>query len=153
MASFGGRVVRRLAIACDHAGHELKAALIARLTNNPDWHPIDLGLPAGDEQDDYPDAARLVAEALLAGRADRGLLICGSGIGVAIAAGKFREIGAALVADPQAAREGVRSEGLNVLCLGARSIETPRAFVVLDAFLEAEPMRLTRRRHGRALDL
>ena len=145
--------MRRLAIASDHAGHALKAELIDSLKTNLDWCPIDLGLPAGDEQDDYPDAARLVAEALLDGRADRGLLICGSGIGVAIAASKFREIGAALVDDPQAAREGVRSEGLDVLCLGARSIETPRALAVLDAFLEAEPVRLTQRRRGRALAL
>ena len=78
--------MRRLAIASDHAGHDLKAELIDSLKINLAWCPIDRGLPAGDEQDDYPDAARLVAEALLDGRADRGLLICGSGIGVAIAA-------------------------------------------------------------------
>lgn len=132
---------RRLAIASDHAGAPLKAELLDAFSIiAPDWEPLDLGLPAGNPTDDYPDAARLVAEAMRAGTADRGLLICGSGIGVAIAAGKYPHLGAARVHDAESAAGGVMSEGLNVLCLGGRQIGWREATVVLAAFLSADPI-------------
>ena len=133
---------RRLAIASDHAGAALKAELIAhRSLFAPDWELLDLGLPPGNPTDDYPDAARLVAETMRQGIAERGLLICGSGIGVAIAAGKYPHLGAARIHDPVSAAHGVLREGLNVLCLGGRVIDSVAAITVLAAFLHADPLR------------
>jgi ribose 5-phosphate isomerase B len=134
-------LTRRLAIASDHAGAALKEQLLARATLiAPDWELLDLGLLAGDPTDDYPDAARLVAAAMRRGAAERGLLICGSGIGVAIAAGKYPHLGAACVHDPESAAHGVLREGLNVLCLGGRVLPLDRAIATLHAFLHTEPL-------------
>lgn len=131
---------RRLAIASDHAGGALKAELIAhRSLFAPDWELLDLGLPPGNPTDDYPDAARLVAAAMRRGEVERGLLICGSGIGVAIAAGKYPHLGAACVHDPESAAFGVLYEGLNVLCLGGQVLPLDRAIATLRAFLHTEP--------------
>lgn len=131
---------RRLAIASDHAGAPLKAELLEFFAIiAPDWEPLDLGLPAGDPTDDYPDAARLVADAMAHGDAERGLLLCGSGIGVAIAAGKYPHLGAATVHDAGSAAAGVMHEGLNVLCLGGRVIGWRQATTVLAAFLSTDP--------------
>jgi ribose 5-phosphate isomerase B len=132
---------RRLAIASDHAGAPLKTELLEHFALiAPHWEPLDLGLPEGDPTDDYPDAARLVAEAMRQGAAERGLLLCGSGIGVAIAAGKYPHVGAARVHDAESAAAGVMSEGLNVLCLGGRQIGWQQATTVLAAFLSADPL-------------
>lgn len=132
---------RRLAIASDHAGLALKEALLEQFhIIAPLWEPIDLGLPPGDPTDDYPDAARLVGEMVDQGGAERGLLLCGSGIGVAIAANKYRRIGAARVHDPESAAHGVLLEGLNVLCLGGRVLRPAEAMTILAAFLAADPL-------------
>ena len=84
---------RKLAIAADHAGAALKAVLLSELQKiAPDWEGIDLGGDGSDLTDDYPDASRAVAELMQRGGAERGLLICGSGIGVTIAANTFKGI-------------------------------------------------------------
>lgn len=131
--------MRILAVATDHAGALLKDELLP-LVNAllPTWSALDL-TPETVPGDDYPDAARLVSEAVRDGRAERGLLLCGSGIGVAIAASKFEGIGAACVHDAASAAEGVIREGLNVLCLGGRVLTLEQAAPVLAAFLAAEP--------------
>lgn len=131
---------RRLAVAADHAGAPLKAQLLARLEAiAPDWHAIDLGGDGSDPTDDYPDSARAVAEAMLRGEAERGLVICGSGIGVTIAANKFHGIRASIAHDPTSAEQGVVHDAMNVLSLGSKLIDAEAAGRVLAAFLAATP--------------
>lgn len=132
--------VRKLAIAADHAGASLKAALLNELqTIAPDWEGIDLGGDGSDLTDDYPDASRAVAELMQRGGAERGLLICGSGIGVTIAANKFHGIRASIAHDPASAEQGVVHDAMNVLSLGAKVIGAEAAATVLAAFLAAAP--------------
>ena len=125
----------KLALASDHAGFALKSELATRLRTGPQ-EVVDLG--AFDERpSDYPDCARLIAEALASQRADRGILICGSGVGAAIAANKFTGIRAGLCHDNYSAHQGVEHDAMNVLCLGSRVIGTALAFELVDTFLAA----------------
>ena len=131
---------RKLAIAADHAGAALKAALLNELQKiAPEWEGIDLGGDGSDLTDDYPDASRAVAELMQRGGAERGLLICGSGIGVTIAANKFHGIRASIAHDPASAEQGVVHDAMNVLSLGAKVIDASAAATVLAAFLSATP--------------
>ena len=131
---------RKLAIAADHAGAALKAALLNELQKiAPEWEGIDLGSDGSDLTDDYPDASRAVAELMQRGGAERGLLICGSGIGVTIAANKFHGIRASIAHDPASAEQGVVHDAMNVLSLGAKVIDASAAATVLAAFLSATP--------------
>ena len=133
-------MTRRLAIAADHAGAALKAAIVARVAEiAPDWSIADLGGDGSDLTDDYPDSSRAVAERMIAGEADRGLLICGSGIGVTIAANKFNGIRASIAHDPASAQQGVVHDDMNVLAFGANLISIDAALETLTAFLQAEP--------------
>ena len=131
---------RKLAIAADHAGAALKAALLNELQKiAPEWEGIDLGGDGSDLTDDYPDASRAVAELMQRGGAERGLLICGSGIGVTIAANKFHGIRASIAHDPASAEQGVVHDAMNVLSLGAKVIDSATAAAVLAAFLATTP--------------
>ena len=131
---------RKLAIAADHAGAALKSALLHQLQKiAPEWEGIDLGGDGSDLTDDYPDASRTVAELMQRGGAERGLLICGSGIGVTIAANKFNGIRASIAHDPASAEQGVVHDAMNVLSLGAKVIDAATAATVLAAFLAATP--------------
>jgi ribose 5-phosphate isomerase B len=142
-------VSRRLAIGADHAGSVLRDELVRRLHRvAPDWEPLDLG--GGASGDDYPDPALAVARAVAAGEAERGLLVCGSGIGMAIAANKVTGIRAAAVSDLESARLGVVDDGMNVLALGGRLIDPEHALALLGAFLAAEPSDEERHRRRRA---
>ena len=109
-----------LAVACDHGGFPLKARVIEELRKM--GHPVaDLGTDS-TQAVDYPDYARAVAQAVLEGRAERAVLICGSGAGASVAANKFRGIRAATCHDSFSARQCVEDDDVNVLCLGARVI-------------------------------
>jgi ribose 5-phosphate isomerase B len=109
-----------LAVACDHGGFPLKGRVIGELRK--EGHQVaDLGTNS-TEPVDYPDYARAVAEAILQGRAERAVLICGSGAGACVAANKFRGIRAATCHDSFSARQCVEDDNVNVLCLGARVI-------------------------------
>ena len=131
---------RKLAIAADHAGAALKATLLNELKKiAPEWEGVDLGGDGSDLTDDYPDASRAVAELMQRGGAERGLLICGSGIGVTIAANKFHGIRASIAHDPASAEQGVVHDAMNVLSLGAKVIDATAATKVLAAFLAATP--------------
>jgi len=131
---------RKLAIAADHAGAALKAALLNQLQKiAPEWEGVDLGGDGSDLTDDYPDASRAVAELMQRGGAERGLLICGSGIGVTIAANKFHGIRASIAHDPASAEQGVVHDAMNVLSLGGKVIDAAAAATVLAAFLSATP--------------
>jgi ribose 5-phosphate isomerase B len=109
-----------------------------------------------DPQDDYPDAAAAVARAVAAGRAERGVIVCGSGVGASVAANKIRGVRAGLCHDTYSAHQGVEHDDLNVLCLGARVIGDATAAEVLRAFLGArfsgEERHLRRLRKTMALE-
>ena len=125
----------RIAVGADHAGFELKARIIERL--DQDAHQVlDLGTHS-TEPVDYPDYARAVAEAVLRGEADRGVLVCGSGVGACVAANKLPGIRAGLCHDTYSARQGVEHDDMNVLCLGARVIGPELALELVRTFLAA----------------
>ena len=141
----------RVAFASDHAGAELKDELLRRLrAADPDREWIDLGGDGSDPTDDYPDFAQRLGNAIVAGEADRGILICGSGVGASVAANKIRGIRAAVCHDTYSAHQGVEHDDMNVLTLGARVIGPEPAFEAALAFIGAtfsgEP------RHRRRLD-
>jgi len=138
----------RLALSSDHAGFELKRDLAA-LLGQKGYTVLDLGTHSLAPVD-YPDAAESVAAALRNGEADRGIIVCGSGAGVSIAANKFPGIRAAVCHDTYTAHQAVEHDDMNVLCLGARVVGASLAHDIVTAFLGAtfsgEP------RHQRRLD-
>jgi RpiB/LacA/LacB family sugar-phosphate isomerase len=125
-----------LAIASDHAGYEMKERLREWLRE--EGHDVeDLGAHSA-EPSDYPDFAEAVARAVLDGRVERGILLCGSGVGASIAANRFPGIRAALAHDAFSARQCVYDDDANVLCLGPRVIGEELAKVLIRIFLETE---------------
>jgi ribose 5-phosphate isomerase B len=125
----------RIAIGCDHRGFPYKAPVSAALS--ADGHAtIDFGTDSTDAAD-YPDFAKAVGTAVRDGRADVGVLICGSGAGVSIAANKITGIRAAVVHDTYTAHQAVEHDDMNVLCLGARVIGPALALEIATAFLAA----------------
>jgi ribose 5-phosphate isomerase B len=131
-----GRLPVRLAIASDHAGFALKTDLIPYLRSGG-HEVIDLGVASDTTRSDYPDVAQTLADALRDGRAERGILICGSGVGASIAANKVPGIYAAMCHDTYSAAQGVEHDNMNVLCLGGRIIGAALAEKLVDAFTGA----------------
>jgi len=123
-----------IAIACDHGGVELKALLKADLESQ-DYEVLDLGTDT-DTSVDYPDFAYALTSAITSGKASRGILICGTGIGISIAANRHPDIRAAVVHDGLSARLSREHNNANVLCLGARLIGPEVARDCLDIFLK-----------------
>jgi ribose 5-phosphate isomerase B len=124
-----------LAVASDHGGYPLKARVIEELRKA--GHEVsDLGTNSADPVD-YPDYARAVAEAVLSGRAERAVLLCGSGAGACVAANKFRGIRAATCHDSFSARQCVEDDDVNVLCLGARVIGPELAVELVRDYVNA----------------
>jgi ribose 5-phosphate isomerase B len=126
----------KLVIASDHAGFSLKEEVRAYLAR-AGHQVLDLGAFTCNPEDDYPDFAERVGEAIRAGEAQRGVLICGSGVGVSIAANKIPGVRAAMCHDTYSAHQGVEHDDMNVLVLGARIIGTSLAYELVDAFLGA----------------
>jgi ribose 5-phosphate isomerase B len=126
----------KLVIAADHAGFLLKGEVRGYLEKLV-HEVIDLGA-FNAEPSDYPDFAEAVGRALQAGRAERGILICGSGVGVCVAANKMRGIRACMCHDHYSAHQGVEHDNMNVLVLGARIIGEEMAFDLVEAFLAAK---------------
>ena len=124
-----------VAIGADHGGFDLKNQLVARLADK--YTVIDLGAKTLEPDDDYPDFAYAVARALATGKAERGILVCGSGVGAAIAANKVPGIRACLCHDTYSAHQGVEHDDMNVLCMGARVIGIELASELAVAFLNA----------------
>ena len=122
----------RIAIGCDHAGFPLKATAVSEL-KRLGHEVIDYGTDS-EEAVDYPDYAQAVAEAVMRGDADRGLIICGSGVGASVAANKVPGVRAAMCHDTFSARQGVEDDDMNVLCLGARIIGPALATEVIRAW-------------------
>jgi ribose 5-phosphate isomerase B len=128
----------RIAFSADHAGAALKDELIRRLrAAGVDHELIDLGGDGSDPADDYPDFARKLGHAIVRDEADRGILICGSGVGASVAANKIRGIRAAVCHDTYSAHQGVEHDDMNVLTLGARVIGPELAYECSLAFLAA----------------
>ncbi len=126
----------RVAIGADHQGYLLRREIISILRE--DGHEVvDMGQD-DDTRSDYPDYARAVCEAILAGEAERGVLICGSGAGVSIAANKFRGIRATMAHDCYTAHQGVEHDDVNVICLGANVVGRWLALDIVQAFLAAQ---------------
>jgi ribose 5-phosphate isomerase B len=125
----------RLAIGGDHAGFPLKKELLewlgAEVTEVIDCGAFD------NASSDYPDFAVAVGQAINSGRADRGLLVCGSGVGVSVAANKIVGIRASLCHDTYSARQGVEHDDMNVMCIGARVIGAELAMEVIRSYLRA----------------
>ena len=137
----------KVAIAADHGGYSLKGRLMQVLDAGHEL--LDLGTHS-EEPVDYPDYARALGRAILDGKAERGVLICGSGAGAAIAANKMRGIRAALAHDTYTAHQMVEHDDVNVCCLGARVIGAELAAEIAAVFLAA---RFTgEERHVRRLD-
>jgi ribose 5-phosphate isomerase B len=125
----------KIAVAGDHAGFQLKQLLIAELTR--DGHEIiDLGAH-DDKPSDYPDFARAIGQTLNAGIAERGILVCGSGVGASIAANKIKGIRAGIAHDTYSGHQGVEHDDMNVLCLGARVIGSAPALEIARVFAKA----------------
>ena len=128
----------RIAFSADHAGAALKDDLLRRLAATDLPHAwIDLGGDGSDPLDDYPDFAQRLGQAIVAGAADRGILICGSGVGASVAANKMRGIRAAVCHDTYSAHQGVEHDDMNVLTLGSRVIGPEPAYECAVAFLGA----------------
>jgi ribose 5-phosphate isomerase B len=125
----------RVAIGADHGGFELKQELIRRLGQNVEI--VDKGAYAYDAHDDYPDTVILVGRAVAGGEVDRGVLICGSGVGACVAANKIAGVRASVCHDTYSAHQGVEHDDLNVLCLGARVVGVEVATELAVAFLMA----------------
>lgn len=126
----------RIGIACDHGGFPLKNQLVEAIRHRGDT-VVDFGATAFDASDDYPDFVIPLAEAVAHGNLDRGVAVCGSGVGASIAANKVRGVRAALIFDAFSAKQGVEDDDLNVLCLGARVLGPGYATELLHLFLDA----------------
>ena len=141
----------RIAFAADHGGAALKDELLVRLrTEAGAAELIDLGGDGSDPTDDYPDFAVRIGRAIQAGTADRGVLVCGSGVGASVAACKMTGIRASVCHDTYSAHQGVEHDDMNVLCLGGRIVGIELALEIVRAYLGAtftnEP------RHRRRVD-
>ncbi|WP_394847705.1 ribose 5-phosphate isomerase B [Pendulispora brunnea] len=127
----------KIAIAGDHAGFELKEALAKVLTDA--GHEVkNLGTNDGSKPSDYPDFAVAMGEALSRGDVERGVLVCGSGVGISVAVNKFPGVRAGLCHDTYSAHQGVEHDDMNVLCIGARIIGTALATELVLAFVAAK---------------
>jgi ribose 5-phosphate isomerase B len=126
----------KVAVACDHGGFPLKAAVLEAVAASG-HSALDLGTNDMTAVD-YPDFTERLAQAVVGGQAERGILICGSGVGICIAANKFAGIYAAICHDCYSAHQGVEHDGMNVLCLGGRIIGTELAAELVKSFLGAQ---------------
>jgi ribose 5-phosphate isomerase B len=139
----------KITIGADHAGYEMKRQLVQFVERL--GHTVhDVGTFEPDKPDDYPDYAILVAEDIRSGQAERGILVCGSGVGVSVAANKFKGIRAGLCHDHYSAHQGVEHDDMNVLVLGSRIIGPMLAQDAVEAFLKASFS--GEERHVRRLD-
>ena len=126
----------RVAVGADHAGFNLRETVISTI-EAAGHQVIDLGAHCYDAEDDYPDRTAPVAEAVMSGDADRGIIVCGSGIGAAVTANKFRGVRASICHDTYSAAQGVEHDDMNVLCIGGRVVGEAIAIALVQAFLSA----------------
>jgi ribose 5-phosphate isomerase B len=125
-----------IAVAFDHRGVRLREQVLAELAAGG-HEVVDLGTDTDAVRIDYPDKARELGEAIQGGRAERGVLVCGSGVGAAVAASKMRGIRAAICHDVYSAHQGVEHDDMNVLCLGSEVVGPSLAVELVRAFIAA----------------
>jgi ribose 5-phosphate isomerase B len=127
----------RVGIATDHGGYELKEELIV-LLGKAGHEVVDFGANDLNNSDDYPDYVTPLAQAVVSGRVDRGLAICGSGVGASVCANKIPGVRAALIHDHFSAKQGVEDDHMNILCMGGRTVGPAVAWDLVQTFLAAE---------------
>jgi ribose 5-phosphate isomerase B len=133
----------RIGIATDHGGFSLKEELLGQL-RAAGHEVVDFGAHRLSEGDDYPDYVVPLAQAVAAGKVERGVAICGSGVGASVCANKVRGIRAALIHDHFSARQGVEDDHMNILCMGGRTVGPAVAWDLVQTFLAAEFSRAER---------
>jgi ribose 5-phosphate isomerase B len=127
----------RVAVAFDHRGVKLRERVLEEIVRTG-HEPVDLGTDKPEPKLDYPDKAREVGEAIRAGDAERGVLVCGSGVGASVAASKLAGIRAATCHDTYSAHQGVEHDNMNVLCIGSEVIGGELAAELVRTFLAAK---------------
>ena len=127
----------RVAAAFDHRGVKLRERALEEIVR-AGHEPVDLGTDSAEPKIDYPDKAREVGEAIKTGQAERGVLICGSGVGASVAACKLAGIRAATCHDTYSAHQGVEHDDMNVLCIGSEVVGAELAGELIRAFLGAK---------------
>jgi ribose 5-phosphate isomerase B len=142
------KIAMRVGIAADHAGFALKAPIAEELRREG-HEVVDLGGDGTDPLDDYPVYAKALGHAVADGTIERGVLVCGSGVGASVAANKIRDVRAGLCHDLYSARQGVEDDNINILCLGARVIDAGQAVPLVRAYMDARFSGLER--HARRL--
>ncbi|MHB1037605.1 MAG: RpiB/LacA/LacB family sugar-phosphate isomerase [Pirellulales bacterium] len=138
----------RVGLAADHGGFALKETLAGKL-REAGFEVVDFGAAHLVQDDDYPDRVVPLAQAVATGDVDRGLAICGSGVGACIAANKVRGVRAALIHESFSARQGVEDDAMNLMCLGGRVLGEAQAWELVQVFLAARFSRASR--HERRL--
>jgi ribose 5-phosphate isomerase B len=145
----------RVGMATDHGGFGLKEELVARL-RAAGHEVVDFGAHNLTPDDDYPDYVVPLAQAVVAGKVDRGVAVCGSGVGASICANKIKGVRACLIEDHFSAKQGVEDDHMNILCLGGRTLGAAVAWDLVQTFLAAEfsqePRHLRRLRKVVALE-
>lgn len=128
----------RIGIATDHGGFELKVTLAAQL-REAGHDVVDFGAKILSNDDDYPDHILPLAEAVARGEVERGVAVCGSGVGASIAANKIQGVRAALIHEHFSAHQGVEDDHMNIICIGGRTTGPSSAWELVEAFLGAKP--------------
>jgi ribose 5-phosphate isomerase B len=127
----------RLGIATDHGGFSLKEDLVTRL-RAAGHEVVDFGATLLDTGDDYPDFVIPLAQAVAEGKVERGIAVCGSGVGASVCANKIKGVRAGLVSDHFSARQGVEDDHMNIICMGGRTLGPFAAWDILEAYLAAD---------------
>ena len=127
----------RIGIATDHGGFGLKEELVARI-RAAGHEVVDFGAHSLDPDDDYPDFVVPLGQAVVAGQVDRGVAICGSGVGASVCANKIRGVRACLIHDHFSAKQGVEDDHMSILCMGGRTVGPEVAWDLVETFLAAK---------------
>jgi ribose 5-phosphate isomerase B len=127
----------RIGIATDHGGFGLKEELLARL-RAAGYEVLDFGAHTWNSGDDYPDFVVPLARSVAAGEVERGVAVCGSGVGASVCANKVQGVRAGLILDHFSARQGVEDDHMNIICMGGRIVGPEAAWDLIEAFLAAE---------------
>ena len=128
--------LQRIGIATDHAGFELKEKLVAQL-RAADYAVIDFGAYKLTPDDDYPDFVIPLAQSVASGKVNRGVAVCGSGVGASVCANKIKGIHAALIHDHFSSKQGVEDDNMNIICMGGQTVGPAVAWDLILTFLAA----------------
>ena len=134
--SIASKSTKVIGTAADHGGFELKQQLVI-LLREAGHHVVDFGDHSFQPNDDHPDFVIPLAQAVAAGKMDRGVAVCGSGVGACVAANKVAGVRACLIQDPFSAHQGVEDDNLNLICLGGQVVGVADAWELVQAFLAA----------------